>query len=367
MQLNIQSKYHSYPIVFSENGLASFVQTLKELHTVDSVVLGCNKTLLSLYGTTIIDGLEKEGVEVHLLLIPDGEQYKNIHTYVELSKQLDQFPIHRKTAFVALGGGVTGDMIGFLAATYLRGVPFVQVPTTLLAMVDSSVGGKVGVNTQAGKNRMGSFYPPILVFIAPDVLSTLPQEEWLCGFGEVLKHGALLDTTILDMCEEMADSIASSDLTNIPSTWVNELVFRNCKVKKTIVEQDEFERGSRAMLNLGHTVGHAIESALEHKVQHGICVAWGLLVELSWSVRNGVLSETSYQRIGSLIFTMGFPEFPRDIPTESLLSFAKNDKKRDGQGFIPITSLQELGTAELHSLSIHHLPTLFQPPKEISA
>ena len=367
MRLNIQSKQHVYPIVFSNEGLSNFVDILTENQIFDSIVLGCNKTLLELYGNTLINDLENRNINVHLLLVPDGEQYKNIETYVALSQQLDQFPIHRKTAFIALGGGVTGDMVGFLAATYLRGVPFVQVPTTLLAMVDSSVGGKVGVNTQKGKNRMGAFYPPILVFIAPEVLRTLPREEWLCGLGEVIKHGILLDTTILDLCEEMATVIASTDLNRISSEWINELVLRNCKVKKSIVEQDEFERGARARLNLGHTVGHAIESVLEHKIKHGICIAWGLLMEMSWSVRQGLLKEKSYQRVSSLIAKMGFPNVPTGLSAESLITFAQNDKKRDGKGFIPITSLYELGKPELYSLSVHNLSNLFHPPKEISA
>ena len=367
MRLNIQSKQRTYPIVFSDEGLSTFVETLTENRILDSVVLGCNKTLLELYGNSLCKDLKNKGISVHLLLVPDGEEHKNIQTYVELSHKLDQFPIHRKTAFIALGGGVTGDMVGFLAATYLRGVPFVQVPTTLLAMVDSSVGGKVGVNTNKGKNRMGAFYPPILVFIAPEVLKTLPQEEWLCGLGEVVKHGILLDTTILDLCEEMAAAIASSNLQKITSEWINELVLRNCNVKKAIVEQDEFEQGARAMLNLGHTVGHAIESSLGHQIQHGICIAWGLLMELSWSVRQGTLDKQSYRRISSLISNMGFPDLPTDISQESLISFAKNDKKRDGKGFIPITSLHDLGKPELYSLSVNNLPNLFHPPKEISA
>lgn len=367
MRLNIQSKQHAYPIVFSDEGLSSFVKTLTECRVFDSVVLGCNKTLFDLYGIHLSKDLKNNGISVHVLLVPDGEQYKNIQTYVELLHMLDQLPIHRQTAFVALGGGVTGDMVGFLAATYLRGVPFVQVPTTLLAMVDSSVGGKVGVNTDKGKNRVGAFYPPILVFIAPEVLKTLPQEEWLCGLGEVVKHGILLDTTILDLCEEMAAAIASSNLQDITSERINELVLRNCNVKKSIVEKDEFEHGARAMLNLGHTVGHAIESSLGHQVKHGICIAWGLLMELSWSVRQGTLDKQSFHRVSSLISNMGFPDLPTDISQESLFSFAKNDKKRDGKGFIPITSLHELGKPELFSLPVHDLPNLFHPPQEISA
>ena len=367
MRLNVQSKQHTYPIIFSNKGLSTFVDTLTELQSVESVVLGCNETVLALYGKNLISDLESKGIVVHLLLVPDGEQYKNIKTYVELLQRLDQLPIHRKTPFLALGGGVTGDMVGFLASTYLRGVPFVQVPTTLLAMVDSSVGGKVGVNTAAGKNRVGAFYPPILVFIAPEVLQTLPQEEWLCGFGEVVKHGALLDPRIIEMCEDMASMIASSNVNSLENEWINELVLRNCKVKRAVVEQDEHERGARAMLNLGHTVGHAIESTLEHQIQHGVCVAWGLVMELAWSVRQGCLSQQVLHRISTLISNMGFPELPTEMPEETLHYFAKNDKKRDGKGFIPITRLRDLGKPELYSLSVHNIHQLFHPQKEISA
>ena len=367
MQLNVKSRHHEYPIVFSQGGFASIGDVLGRYISLDSIVLGCNPTVWELYGSTIVQDLQRRGTVVHQLMIPDGEQYKNVQTYHDLLLQLDEFPIHRNTAFLALGGGVTGDIVGFLASTYLRGVPFVQIPTTLLAMVDSSVGGKVGVNSPAGKNRVGSFYPPVLVFIAIEVLRTLPQEEWLCGLGEIVKHGVLVDSDILELCNMYAHSFHSAGMADIPLEDMHKLIYQNCMAKIHIVEQDEFEHGSRAMLNLGHTVGHAIESALKHKVQHGICVAWGLITELSWSLRRGILSQAVYDRIFSLIEKLGFPKLPDNFDTKAILRFAKNDKKRDAKGSIPITMLHNIGEPELYSLPVHHLTTLFQPPQEISA
>jgi 3-dehydroquinate synthase len=274
---------------------------------------------------------------------------------------LESFSINRKTPFLALGGGVTGDIVGFLAATYLRGVPFVQIPTTLLAMVDSSVGGKVGVNGTVGKNRVGAFYPPVMVYICTDVLRTLPHEEWLCGLGEVLKHALLGDPKILDICEQYPSRAS------MPEDVLRDLLFRNCAFKAKIVEQDEFEQGTRALLNFGHTVGHAIESSLSHQFKHGVCVVWGLRHELSWAYVEGHLDKSQYDRICSIFDTLGFPQIPDNLEREQLLAFVQKDKKIDSDGYIPLTLLHNIGMPEIFRIPIQNLYSLFPPPQEISA
>jgi 3-dehydroquinate synthase len=347
--------------MISSDGIESFVDAFVSTVHAKDVVLCCNQTLWSLYGADLRQALEDNGIMVCTLSVPDGEESKNLHSYVRLLHALEDFSITRKTPFIALGGGVTGDLVGFLAATYLRGVPFVQIPTTLLAMVDSSVGGKVGVNGAVGKNRVGAFYPPVLVYICTDVLHTLPEEEWLCGLGEVLKHGLLGDPEILKICEQYPSK------SSMPEHKLREFLFRNCSFKAKIVEEDELEHGVRALLNFGHTVGHAIETSLSHQVKHGICVVWGLRHELSWALLEGSLHKSTYKRICSIFDSLGFPPIPKDLDRDKLLELVLKDKKIDSDGSIPLTMLHNIGSPELYRVQTHQLHTLFPPPQEISA
>ena len=362
MQLNVQTNKHSYPIYICDDEISSFSEIFVERFHPKTVVLGCNATVMNLYGSTLLQSLCSLGLSVYSLIIPDNEEAKSLESYQLLIEKLETFPIHRDTYFLALGGGITGDVIGFLAATYLRGVPFVQIPTTLLAMIDSSVGGKVGLNSHGGKNRVGAFYPPVFVYSTTSVLKTLAREEWLCGFGEILKHGLLGDRCILDICSRYGDAFE-----HIPSEALQELIYRNCAFKSSVVERDEFEQNSRALLNFGHTVGHAIETLLSHRVPHGICVAWGLRCELWWSVQKGCLSVDVYENISKIFESFSFPNMPSSLDMDAFVSVIQKDKKNNSNGSILCTLLHNIEEPKLYPLSVQEIFTLFQFPQEISA
>ena len=362
MQLDVQTRNHSYPILITNENICSFVDEYVQRFRPQKIVLGCNDTIFRLYGHDLSLALKESGISVIPLLIPEGEDAKSLACYQQLINELEEHDLTRSTHFIALGGGVTGDVVGFLAATYLRGVPFIQIPTSLLAMVDSSIGGKVGINAKNGKNRLGAFYPPIFVYITTQVLQTLTHEQWLCGLGEILKHGLLGDKTLFEMCKDNAHCWP-----NIPAQTLQEIVYRNCVFKRKIVEADELEEGSRSLLNFGHTVGHAIEAALSHRVPHGICVAWGLQCELFWSYKKGLLSRTVYEHICSVFSAFSFPSLPTSLHIERLLVLMQKDKKCKSNGTILCTLLHNIEEPELYAMSVQEISTLFQFPQEISA
>ena len=277
----------AYPIHVVAGGLAGLGAALAEQLRPGRVVLVTNPVVGELYQEQALASVAGAGFEPSVLRIPDGERHKTLATWSELVSQLLDLRVDRGTAVIALGGGVTGDMVGFAASSVLRGVPFVQVPTTLLSMVDASVGGKTGFNTAHGKNLVGAFYQPRMVYAAMDVLSTLDQAEWRCGLGESLKHGVIRDASLADWMGEQADALRDRE----PHATA-QLVRRCCEIKAEVVAADEREAGLRAILNFGHTVGHALETALGHgSLRHGEAVALGMLVETSFALERGWCDE----------------------------------------------------------------------------
>jgi 3-dehydroquinate synthase len=273
----------AYPIHVVAGGLDGLGAALAEQLRPGRVVLVTNPVVGALYQEAALASLAAAGFEPSVLHIPDGERYKTLATWSDLVSRLLDQRVDRATAVIALGGGVTGDMVGFAASSVLRGVPFVQVPTTLLSMVDASVGGKTGFNTPHGKNLVGAFYQPRMVYAAMDVLATLDQAEWRCGLGESLKHGVIKDATLADWMGEHADALRERE----PHATA-QLVRRCCEIKADVVAADEREAGLRAILNFGHTVGHALETALGHgSLRHGEAVALGMLVETKFSQERG--------------------------------------------------------------------------------
>jgi 3-dehydroquinate synthase len=254
-------------------------------HKPSSVVVFSNPLIWDLYGHLLGSAFE-DSVFVVSYLFPDGEEHKNLQSIHGALTFLDQHPLDRKTVFIALGGGVVGDMTGFVSSIFLRGVDWIQVPTTLLAMVDSSVGGKTGVNLPNGKNRVGSFYPPNLVCSSPEFLKTLAIDEIKSGLGEVIKHGVLSSH---ETVRRIHQTLEVSDWRH----WyvqddIADLISLMCSIKGKIVQTDEFESGNRAWLNFGHSVGHAIERCLNyHGILHGQAVLFGMLIESEWTLSQG--------------------------------------------------------------------------------
>ena len=261
-----------------------------------------NPVVKKLYGQRVVDSLKAAGFRVMSIEVPDGEQYKNLDWANAIYTALLTNSFDRKSALVALGGGVIGDLTGFAAATFMRGVPFVQVPTTLLAMVDSSVGGKTGVNHPMAKNMIGAFYQPKKVLMDLAVLKTLPREEFLSGMAEVIKYGVIRDAAFFAYLEANRERILAQD----PEA-LSHIIQRSCEIKADVVAADEREGGLRAILNFGHTIGHAIETAEHYTMRHGYAVAIGMVLAARLSNRTGLCDGSVPGRVEELVRAYGLP------------------------------------------------------------
>jgi 3-dehydroquinate synthase len=281
-----------------------------------------NPTVKALYGKAIEQSLLSAGFTVTFLTIPDGEEQKSLETAGKLYLELASKHVERTTPILALGGGVIGDLAGFVAATYKRGAPLIQIPTTLLAQVDSSIGGKVAVNHGQLKNEVGAFYQPRLVISDINILATLTPKALGDGLAEVIKYGVIRDNRLFSYLEENMDKIKLSDTPSL-----EEVVFRSAVIKAEVVAKDERDLGLRAFLNYGHTVGHAVESALDFRVSHGEAVAIGMLAAARISREMGILATGELVRLEILITKAGLPTKAPNLDLERLVSVMKHDKK----------------------------------------
>ncbi len=296
---------------------------VREVAAAERCALVSDSNVGALHGSAVRTALQAGGFEVLQAALPAGESNKNLDTVRALYDHLLDARLERRSPVVALGGGVTGDTAGFAAATYLRGVPFVQCPTTLLAMVDSSVGGKVGVNVPQGKNLIGAFYQPVVVIADPLVLATLPAREIRCGLAECIKHAILQDEGLFVFIEENADAILRLD----PDVLA-ELVRRNVAIKAAVVAADEREAGVRAHLNLGHTFGHAIEATTGYgKIQHGEAVALGLVAACEAGTRHGLCDPQITERVRALLSRLGIDARAKIADDQELNAAMSLDKK----------------------------------------
>ncbi len=344
--MRVELGERGYPIEVVAGGLEGLGAAVRRVLAPRRAALVTNPTVGALYAEAAAESLRSAGIAVEVLEIPDGEAHKTVDTWRRLVDGLLALGVDRATPVVALGGGVTGDIAGFAAATTLRGLPFVQVPTTLLAMVDASVGGKTGVNHPAGKNLVGAFHQPALVHAALATLDTLEPAEYRAGLGEVVKHGLLADPAILELCERRPEAVLARD----PAV-VRELVERSCAVKAAVVAEDERESGRRAVLNLGHTAGHALESALGHGTwRHGECVAVGLVVEARLAARHGRCPADLPDRVCRVLAALGLPTAPPRLDRERVEAALSIDKKRD-RGTLRLPVLEGVGRVRVDRAS----------------
>lgn len=325
--LNVALAERSYPIHIGSGLLSDtelLLQHLKQKH----VAIVTNTTVAPLYLDKVAKPLRDAGVHVVEIIMPDGEQYKNSDTLNVIYDALINARCERNTTLIALGGGVIGDLTGYAAATYLRGVPFIQIPTTLLSQVDSSVGGKTGINHPQGKNMIGAFYQPQLVLIDIDTLQTLPQRELSAGVAEVIKYGLIRDVKFFEWLE-----INMPKLMALDEAIVAEAVYRSCLNKAEVVAADEKEAGERALLNLGHTFGHAIENAMGYGVWlHGEAVAAGTIMAAELSLQMGWLHVDDMQKIKAIFTDAKLPQTPPALGVEKYLELMGLDKKvQDGK------------------------------------
>lgn len=314
----------TYEVVVEEGALARLPQVIRDVAPRHRVVVITDDVVLPLHGTRAADPLSPATV----LCIPAGEQQKTRETWARLTDDMLRHGLGRDTVVVAIGGGVVGDIAGFVAATYMRGVPVVQAPTTLLAMVDASVGGKTGVDTPAGKNLVGAFHQPAAVVIDPSVLTTLPPEHLRAGFAEIVKHGVVADASYFDRAAAFAPALAGGTPGLQPG--LADLVARSVEIKAGIVARDEREAGLRKVLNFGHTIGHAIEAALQYQILHGHAVAVGLVAEAKLAERLGIAERGLAQAIEQVCRRAGLPTGVPDIPVDQLLAWTRSDKKARG-------------------------------------
>ncbi|TKA88753.1 3-dehydroquinate synthase [Guyparkeria sp. SB14A] len=339
--VNVDLGERSYPI-FIGAGLIDGDELVPFIPSSRAVIVS-NATVAPLYAERLTQALEAAGKRVDLIALPDGEQYKNLETLERIYDFLMEKQADRKTTLIALGGGVIGDITGFAAASFQRGVPFIQVPTTLLAQVDSSVGGKTGVNHPRGKNMIGAFYQPRCVLADTASLDTLPDRELSAGLAEIIKYGLLWDEDFLDWIEANVDALRQRD-----RGALTEAIRQSCLIKAEIVRQDEREGGIRALLNLGHTFGHAIEAGMGYgRWLHGEAVGAGMCMAADLSHRLELIDAATVKRIETLIASAGLPtRAPAELSTERLRELMDSDKKVE-DGRLRLVLLGRLGQARL--------------------
>lgn len=313
----------SYPIVIEKGCLATVGRDLCEKKIGNRYCVIADDRVAELYGDTLLQSLSAAGLKAEILTFPHGEAQKNLTTVASLASDLARLGFDRKDAIIAFGGGVSGDIAGFVASSYMRGIPFVQIPTTLLAQVDSSVGGKTGVDIPEGKNLVGAFYQPELVYIDIDVLNTLPRQELLGGLAEVIKYGIIRDYDFFEFMRLHREPILQLD-----GECLTRMIYRCCEIKAEVVSEDEREGGVRRILNYGHTIGHAVEGASDYSIIHGLAVSIGMVAAARLAVLNYLHSEADLQQIIQILQEYTMPvEVPVELDRRLIKKYMLTDKK----------------------------------------
>jgi 3-dehydroquinate synthase len=315
--------HHRYDVTIEAAALDRLGEIVRSVAPHGRAALLADQTVFSIHGDRAAASLKKAGYQLVTATMPSGEAYKTLDAVKRFYDVMLDNRLERRSPVIALGGGVTGDTVGFVASTYLRGVPFIQVPTTLLAMVDASVGGKVGVDVPQGKNLIGAFYQPMAVIIDPLVLQTLPPRELRCGLAECVKHGVIRDESLFEFIREKLPHIQALE----PKT-MTELLRRNVQIKANVVMADEKETGERAHLNFGHTFAHAIETVTGYgEILHGEAVSLGMVAATKLAILKGICSPDLLPRLVDLLSKIGLPVKANLPPTDRLVEAMKLDKK----------------------------------------
>ena len=325
--VRVELRERSYTIMIGNQILERIGKELKPLDIRRKIGVVTNTRISRLYGNTVLRSLKKNGFDPMILQVPDGERYKSLASAEQLYDRLVQKKFERSSALIALGGGVIGDLTGFVAATYQRGIPFIQVPTTLVAQVDSSIGGKTAVNHKMGKNLIGVFYQPKLVYSDVGVLSTLPDRELRSGMAEVVKYGVIADENFFSFLETESDRILRRDTDNLLK-----VVKQSSKIKAEVVQQDEHEGGLRQILNYGHTIGHALETVTGYRLAHGEAISIGMVYAAKLSERLGLCRSDVVSRQIALLKAFGLPVSLPKVQAIDIFECMERDKKvKDGK------------------------------------
>ncbi len=319
----IKQEDFSYSIYIDQGILARLSDYLSRLSQRSKYLIVTDSNVKELYGTNVLESMIDSGFETYLFSFPAGEEQKNIDTKIDIESYMFQNKFGRDSVIIALGGGVVGDLSGFTASTFNRGIPYVQIPTTILAQVDSSVGGKTGIDVPYGKNLIGTFYQPKMVIIDPLVLKSLPNEEYIAGMAEVIKHAIIQDESLFKLLYDQSDAIMSRDM-----DVLERIIEWNCDIKRRVVEEDEKEGNLRRILNYGHTIGHAIETLMDYQSLHGECVAIGMLVEAEIASILGYLDAFCVKDIEKLVSKFSLPtHVPIELSEEAIYQTTLLDKK----------------------------------------
>ncbi|MFQ5604755.1 MAG: 3-dehydroquinate synthase [bacterium] len=344
IHIKIQFKDAVCPIYIGEDILEKLGEMLRIYEWGQDAFVLTDNTVHKLYGLKLLDGLKTVMHKVELATVAPGEKSKSWSTAGKILTRMLESQFERQVMVVSLGGGVVGDLAGFVASIYKRGVQFVQVPTTLLAQVDASVGGKTGVNHPVGKNLIGTFYQPKLIWIDLALLKTLPRQELVCGLGEMIKYGVIYDAELFDLLENNVNSVLALD-----TELLRRLVKRCCKIKAEIVALDEKEHGVRMILNFGHTIGHALEAAGSYgQLSHGEAVLLGMLAESKIARDLNLLSKQAFDRIQSLVAKFDLEKKIKYLNKQTLWQAMRSDKKAL-QGSLRFVLPQDIGSVKIVS------------------
>ncbi len=351
VKVNLDKKIScSYEIRIGRDILDRIILLIAKDHKASRYVVITDDRVGGLYGKKFLGALKDIGLKASIIEFPAGEAAKNIKTVLDISAQLMETGADRETCLIALGGGVVGDMVGFTASIFMRSVPYIQIPTTLVAQVDSSIGGKTGVDLAFGKNLLGTFYQPRAVFANLSFLETLPEKEFNNGLAEIIKYAVIDDEKMFRQLEENMNVLKERE----PKLLLN-IVENCCQIKKSVVEIDEKEHGLRRILNFGHTLGHALEALSRFTVTHGEGVAMGMVAAARISEKTGYLKNSDTRRIETLIRKAGLPvKIPKSLDGEKIIARLKMDKKRKGD-IIHFVLLKKIGMPFINGHIEHKL------------
>ena len=344
IRLNVTAEGKPVYDIMIRDSFADLPSELEKLEIANRRVCIVTETnVASYYLDDIKELLEGKCAALSSFIFEEGEQSKNLETVGRLYQFLIEREFDRQDILLALGGGVVGDLTGFAASTYLRGIDFVQIPTSLLSQVDSSIGGKTGVDFLSYKNMVGAFYMPKLVYINVSTLKTLSDRQYHSGLGEVIKHGLIQDADYYQWLIDHKEMIAKRDLESMAI-----MVLGSCKIKRAVVEEDPKEHGKRAILNFGHTFGHSIERILNFQYAHGECVGIGCILAANLSRKRSYITDEEYEEVRKIFGYFDFPELPEDISVSEIIEETHHDKKKS-HGKIKFILLDEIGQAGIHT------------------
>jgi len=322
-EVKVELDKDSYDILIGPGVLTNVGEDLKNKFPASSYFIISDSNVSDILGEDLLNILKSEGLNTYLLSFPAGEASKNMDTVVSLARDMVKKGADRKSLVLALGGGVTGDIAAFLASIYMRGIRCIQLPTSLLAQVDSSVGGKTGVDIPEGKNLLGTFFQPKRVYCDIGTLASLPRDEFINGMAEVVKYGMIMSRELFEILEGNYPEIL-----NLEPELICKIVTQSCSIKADVVSKDEKEGGLRRILNFGHTVGHAIEAASDYTISHGCAVSIGMVVVSRLAIIKGMFSEDEFIRLKNLLDNLGLPtKVPANSDTKTLIELLYHDKK----------------------------------------